>query len=256
MTQQRLFFCLFFSLSFFISPNFIKGNNEEIFQQANEAYMSKKYAEAIVLYEKIANGGNEGAMLYYNLGNAYYKNGKLGQSILWYERALRLAPQNKDIQHNLAFVNQKLIDKIDPIPTLLVVQWWRTTSQLLSVRGWAIATIVASFMLIFSVILFLVLKKRWMRSLALTMTFLSFFLLFFSSFFAIKEKNRIEKNPDAIIMSHVIHVKSTPDNTSGDLFVIHEGLKVQITDKINEWVEIQIPNGEKGWIPLSSIEII
>ncbi len=256
MEKNPLILFILFSLYFLFFPVILKGNNNELLQQANDAYMAKKYDDAVVLYEQIVNNGNEGALLYYNIGNAYFKNGNIGKSILWYERALRLSPNNKDIQHNLAFVNQKIVDKIDVLPTLLVVQWWNSFARLFSVRGWAIASIIASFLFILFIILFLIGRQRWIRSSALLLIAVSFLLLSLSLFFAYKSKIQMNKHPEAIIMSTVVYAKSTPDRTSGDLFAIHEGLKVYITDKINEWVEIQIPNGEKGWIQTSTIEII
>lgn len=243
-------------LLIFSSFSLCANEEENLMKQANDAYISKKYEEAATLYKQIADNGNEGAILYYNLGNAYFKSGSLAESILWYERALRLDPGNEDIQHNIAFVNQKLVDRIEVLPTFFLTRWWNHLSQNLTSRGWAIASIIGTIMLIFFMISFLISGKNWIRSSSLILSFAAFLFISFTIIFAVREKNRIRLTPEAIIMERVIHAKSTPDDSSNDLFVIHEGLKVQITDQLNNWVEIKLPNGEKGWIPKASIEII
>ena len=122
-------FLIFLLFIFNDTPTTLSAvNNEELMKQANEAYQAKKYNEAVNLYLQIVNNGNEGAVLYYNLGNAYYKCKEPAKAVLWYERALRLSPNNEDIQHNIAFVNQSFVDKIDVLPSLFLVRWWNSLS--------------------------------------------------------------------------------------------------------------------------------
>jgi tetratricopeptide (TPR) repeat protein len=248
--------CLFLWIMAIPFLSVYASQDSSLFLRANEAYRSNDFGSAIQYYTEIANQGNEGAILFYNLGNSYYKSGEQAKAILWYERALRLDPQNDDIQHNLLFVNQKLIDKIDRIPELFISKLWDNLSRSMTSHTWAILSIIFSF-LFFSLIIFLILSKRqWVRITSFFFTVIIAIMLIFSIVFADKELKRSIKVPEAIIMESVVTTKNTPTASGSDLFVIHEGLKVSITDRVGEWYEIKIPNGEKGWVEQSCLEII
>ena len=232
------------------------SQDSSLFSRANEAYRNNDFGSAIQYYTEIVNQGNEGAILFYNLGNSYYKSGENAKAILWYERALRLDPRNDDIQHNLLFVRQKLIDKINQMPELFISKLWDNLSKSMTSRQWAILSIVFS-VLFFSLIFLLILSKRqWVRLASFFFTIIISITLLFSIIFAHKESKRAIKTPEAIIMESVVTTKNTPTESGSDLFVIHEGVKVSITDRVGEWYEIKIPNGEKGWVEQSCLEII
>jgi tetratricopeptide (TPR) repeat protein len=222
-------------------------------QQANEAYQLNQYEDAISLYSKVVDLQFESATLYYNLGNAYYKNGNKALALLWYERARRLSPNNEDIIHNISFVQQQLVDKIEVLPELFIVKWWNICSALLTGKQWATTSIIACSLFVLCLLLILLLRISWVRSTSVFIAILAFIFTIFSFVFAKKETVRYVQQPEGIIMSQVVNVKSTPTEKGSDLFVIHSGLKVNITDRLNEWVEIRLPNGEKGWIMESMI---
>jgi tetratricopeptide (TPR) repeat protein len=225
-------------------------------QQANEAYQANQYKEAISLYLKVVDLQFESATLYYNLGNAYYKNGALAPALLWYERAHRFAPNNEDIIHNINFIQQQLVDKIEVLPELFIVKWWNLCSSLLTGNQWAILSIIACSLLVLCLLVILLIRITWVRSTAIFIALVAFIFTIFSIVFAKKETVRYMQHPEGIIMSQVVNVKSTPNEKGSDLFVIHSGLKVGITDRLNEWIEIRLPNGEKGWILAGAIEEI
>ena len=237
-------------LSLYASPD------SSLFLRANEAYQNKDFATAVQYYTEIVNQGNEGAILFYNLGNSYYKTGEKAKAILWYERALILDPRNDDIRHNLLFVNQKLTDKIDRIPELFISKLWDNISKSMTSRHWAIVSIIFSFLLFFVITFIILSKRQWVRITSFFFSIIIAILLIFSILFANKESKRSRKAPEAIIMESVVTTKNTPTANGSDLFVIHEGLKVTITDRVGEWCEIKIPNGEKGWVEQSCLEII
>lgn len=244
--------CLFFS---FLTAT-ASDNYGETMRKANDAYQNKDYETAVTLYQQIADAGNEGEVLYYNLGNAYYKSGNNAKALLYYERALRLAPSNEDIKHNIAFVNQKLIDKIDVLPEIFITRWWNAISHSLTSNGWSVVSIVCSILFFVFLATTMLVRKQTIRNLTVSLAVISLFLLIFSMIFASKEKKRYDNAPEAIVMDLVLNVKSSPDMKSGDLFVIHEGLKVVVTDRVNEWIEIKLPNGDKGWVKSQSVEEI
>lgn len=234
----------------------IKDTLEIWVNEGNSFYQQKKYSEAIESYEKVIGENFESATLFYNLGNAYFKNEENGKAILWYERALQLDPTNEDIQHNIAFVNQKLEDKIDVLPELFLTRWYISIASSLNSNQWAILSIIAFTLLLLSILSFLFIRISWIKSASVFIVLFSIIICIFSFLFSYRNTITREKNPEAIILQSVINGKSTPNESGTDLFIIHEGLKVKITDQLNDWVEIKLPNGEKGWVPYSTLEKI
>ena len=254
--MKKILHILFVTL-FTMSAAVCYGNtDEQLLLRADSAYQQENYAEAITLYEQIAANGNEGAILFYNLGNAYYKSGENAKALLWYERALKLDPADEDIQHNIAFVNRKIIDKIDAVPETLFAQWWRKVTDLLTEWQWAVLSIIGSFLFFLSIGAYLFARSGGLRTTGFVTLWLSIIVIVFSVIFANKQKEKATQHTEAIVMDLVVDAKNAPNASGKNLFVIHEGLKVQITNEMNGWVEIRLPNGEKGWIAQNSIEKI
>jgi len=229
---------------------------ENQFKKANEAYVRKDYSTAIRLYDNLIEQGIKSADLYYNVGNAYYKNGEVSKSILWYERALRLDPSNEDIKHNILYVNQKIIDDMDVMPEFIITTWIRNIYGMLSSKGWAIVSVIVCFML-FGVIALMLLSSLSKRRIYLFFTAIVFFMFFgISIAFAFIQYKQSIRTDEAIITQLSVVVKSMPDKSGTDLFTVHEGLKVKIEDKVGSWMEVVFPNGNKGWIQRNSVEII
>jgi tetratricopeptide (TPR) repeat protein len=232
----------------------VLGN--ETFQKANEAYSRKDYANAILLYEELINKGYKDAMVYYNLGNAYFKDNQLAKSLLCYERALRLSPGNEDVKHNISFVNQQTIDKIEVQPEFFLKTWVYTLRDLFTVELWAITSIVLVCIGCICIALLLILSSaRWRMGLFVTACMVVMIAVL-SIVFSCMQKNNINRKDEAIIMQKIITIKSTPDVSGTDLFTVHEGIKIQITDKAGSWIEVRFSNGNKGWIKEDAVEII
>lgn len=230
--------------------------DDSLMQQGNTAYQNGDYDLAIDCYQEIIDHGNEGAILYYNLGNAYFKAKQTADALLWYERALRLDPSNEDIKHNITYVNLQITDKIEVLPELFIVRWWNGLSKSMTVTGWAVMAVVFGAIFALSIALMLASRRRWLSVTAVALAFISLLIAIFSLIFASKEAKRYVNQPEAIVMQSVVNAKGTPNESGTSLFVIHEGLKVAVTDRVGTWVEIKLPNGEKGWVEASSIEII
>jgi tetratricopeptide (TPR) repeat protein len=84
-----------------------------VFARANQLYEEGRYQEAVAKYEEILASGMQDGRVYYNLGNAYFKQDKLGPAILNYERAQRLMPRDEDIKVNLAYARSQIVDKVE-----------------------------------------------------------------------------------------------------------------------------------------------
>jgi len=249
------FFIIFIS-SFSLLGNSMQDSAVLYMQQANAAYQANDMATAIVLYTKVIDLQYESAILYYNLGNAWFKKGDYAHALLWLERARRLDPNNEDIMHNISFIQQKLIDKIEILPELFIVKCWNTCSKLFTGNQWAIFSIIASALFAVCLVLILLVRISWVRSISIFIAITALIFTIFSILFAKKETVRYIQHPEGIIINQVVNVKSTPNEKGSDLFVIHSGLKVGISDRLNEWVEIRLPNGEKGWIMEAQMEEI
>jgi len=254
--KSQFYFIFFIFLSFSLAGNTIPDSVLIYIQQANAAYQENECEYAIELYTKVLDSQYESSILYYNLGNAYFKNGDNARALLWLERAYRLAPNNEDIIHNINFIQHKLIDRIDVLPELFIVKWWNNCSRLFTGNQWAICSIAGCAVFVLCLLFILLIRIPWIRSTSIFIAIVALIFSFFSIIFSKRETTRYIKHPEGIIMGYVVNVKSTPSEKGSDLFVIHSGLKVDITYRLNEWVEIRLPNGEKGWITESVIEEI
>lgn len=249
-------FVMLFIILITVSANLRAANPDSLMQIANNAYNAGDYDSAIHVYQKIANKGLESAKLYYNLGNAYFKNGDVPSAILYYERAKKLAPNNEDIEFNINIANSMIVDKIERVPRLFYQRWWNYFYNMFNANAWAIIAIVSWFILVFFIGVFILSKSRGARKIAFYFGLL--FLLISVAVFGLaaqKYVNTREHN-EAIVFTPTITVKSSPTMNAVDLFVIHEGTKVRVLDEVNDWVKIRIPNGSIGWLPAHSVKRI
>lgn len=225
-------------------------------QKANKAYQEGFYENAISLYEKVIHQGYTSSELYYNLGNAYFKTDQMPSAILYYERARKLDPNNEDILYNLKIANSKIIDKIDQLPQLFYQRWWSNVKQLFSPDEWAVNTIVLLFLFFAIAVIFLLATSIRVRKILLTSGFIILFVTVLAFIISIQTYNYANNKREAIVYTASLPVKSSPEESGIDLFVIHEGLKVQIIDELSGWKEIRIDNGSKGWVKTESLKAI
>ncbi len=234
----------------------IAQNPDALAAQAAKAYNSKQYTEAISLYEKIIAGGNESYALYYNLGNAYFRTNENAQAVYFYEKALKLAPNNEDIINNIEVVNSKLTDKVETVPELFYKRWWKEIVNLMSLNTLALINIVLLTLALLLIAGYIASSNILVRKISFW-TGISFFLLFSVGILAASQRNHYLKNKhQAIVFAQTVNIKSSPDDNSKDIFVLHEGTKVTLLDKVADWQEIRISNGSIGWIRSSDIKEI
>lgn len=224
--------------------------------EADSSYVRQHYQEAIKQYEALLKEGVS-ADLYYNLGNAYYRSDNFTRAIINYERALLLSPGDKDIRHNLQLARQKTTDKLSPSADFFLVTWYRSLVNIMGVDAWAWTALVALAM---GIILFLVYLFSGRVSLQKLGFFgAAFMLLFFlfANLFAWHQQQVLTHRTGAVVVATETAVKSTPAQNGTNLFMLHEGTKVEITDdSMKDWKEVRLPDGKEGWIAVTSIEII
>ena len=224
--------------------------------EADSAYTRGQYQEAIKSYEALLKQGAS-ADLYYNLGNAYYRTENITRAVLNYERALLLSPSDRDIYFNLQLARSKTIDKITPEQEMFFVTWYRSLVNLASVDGWARTALLALALAIVLVLIYLFSERIWLRKVGFFGAMALIVLFVISNVFAHQQKELLMNRSGAIVISSAVTVKSTPAKQGTDLFILHEGTKVTITDSsMKDWKEIRLADGKEGWIESDKIELI
>lgn len=223
------------------------------FEDANSAYAEGRYEEAAALYQSLIDEQPD-ATLYYNLGNARFKQGELAQAILNYERALRLKPNYKDAQYNLAFAESKITDNIVEQDFFLSV-WARTIRNGLKEQTWFILSVVLFIAGLISLLIFLLGRETWLRKTAFHIAWIALIFALIAGLNAGSLHQRDTLRNEAIITQGIVNAKSSPDRSGTDLFTLHEGTKVTIRETIGEWSNVRVGSNE-GWIRTTCLERI
>ena len=229
---------------------------DSLWSIAGEAYAQAHYQEAFDGYKSIYDKGLESSALYYNLGNCAFRLQLYAQSILWFERAKLLDPRDADILYNLEMANRFCLDKIEAAPEFFLKTWIREVRDRFSANQWAWATLVLFATSISFLLLFFFGRSRSVRLWAFSGS-LFILLLTMSTFsFGWSRRQQTLYRNEAIVMAPVVSVKSAPDREGNTLFIIHEGVKVRILDKIGAWGSVELADRRQGWIEVTLVEQI
>ncbi len=221
---------------------------DSLVRQGNKFYSSKAYEEAIITYETIIDSGYVSAGLYFNLGNAYYRTNNFVRALLNYERAYLLDPNDEEIRHNLNIAREFVVDEIEAIPEFFLNRWHHQLVRWLHPNTWAWLSMI-SFGLGLGLLLVYFFSGRpglqrlsfWFGVIMLLTAILSFSCSY-------SHTKYLRDHPGALIASPSVSVKSAPDEKGTELFILHEGTKVNLRDSIGVWREIEIADGNRGWI--------
>ena len=253
VASSRLILLLVISLiSFFSSLSTHAATKAE----ADSAYAQGHYQQAAKLYEELLKKGVS-VDLYYNLGNAYYRMDEMPRAVLNYERALMLSPGDRDVRFNLQMARSKTIDKITPESEMFFVTWYHSLVNFSSVDGWARLALITLALAIVLALVYLFASPIWLRKMGFFGAFALLLVFIVANIFAYAQKQSFVERSGAIIMAPAATVKSTPAKQGTDLFILHEGTRVDITDgTMREWKRIRVADGKEGWIETSQIEVI
>ena len=225
-----------------------------LYQEGNRLYEAEKYNEAIQSYLTAADAGFAAPELYFNLGNAFYKSGDYPSAILYYERALKLAPADPDVLYNLKMANLHTVDKIEPLPKVFYEKWAESFlyGKSLTGRTWtAIALLWAAVGLIG---IYLFAGNVRLRKAAFIFGFILLISSTLTYIFAWNQSAHFNTQKEAVVFSESVYIKSSPDEKSSSLFMLHSGTKVQILDELKDWKKVRIANGNEGWIGSADVK--
>lgn len=229
---------------------------ERLWDAAGTAYINGDYHGAVEAYELLADRGLSSAKLYYNLANAYFKEDRLGKAVLYYRRALRLAPGNDDVRYNLSVAEARTKDNIERIPEFFLTGWMRGVRRTMSCTAWSVLSLAALALALALFLVFLLAQRLALRKAGFYGTLAAALVFAASTWFAAGERREMLDRSQAVVMPASVAVKSSPDKSATDLFVLHEGTVVEVTGRLDTWCEITIADGKKGWLECGKIETI
>jgi len=255
--QKKIVIVLVFSFTLLSFLQLQAQNSyEELLLDAANAYSKGEYEYSAELYRKIIDQGFASPELFYNIGNAYYKSNKSGLAILYYEKAMLLNPGDNDIHYNLELAKTRIVDKPQEIKQSFVSSAFRDFQNLFSAGIWGRMSVMLFFLLFVAISLFFVFVRPLFKKLSFYSAMILLVLAIVSVVFANNQYKKIIGQKYGIIMTPAVTVKSSPDDNSTNLFVIHEGTKAEVTDNIGDWLEVRLSDGKTGWIKAVVLERI
>jgi tetratricopeptide (TPR) repeat protein len=236
----------------FASP----AHSNPFLEKAERAYDSKKYKEAIESYEKLVEEGYTSYQLYFNLGNAYYRNNDLGKAIYYYELARKIEPNDEDVRINLAIASGKTIDKIDAKENFFISAVKTNILSSFSTTAWAWITV---FSLVGACLLFFVFVNSntlLIKRIALLVSSLLVISFVVTYFLGSSAMNAKYENKFAIILSKEVKIMNEPTALAKSKFSLHEGTKIRVVENNGNWLLIKLDNGNEGWVKMNDVGII
>ncbi len=229
---------------------------DSLWYKANDAYAMGEYNNAAGIYGMIEKGGYASAGLYYNMGNTYYKLGNKGKAILYYEKALKLDPSNKDVKINLEIARLNTLDKIDVLPEFILTTWIKDIRNMMSSDKWGYAAIIFLGITALFVIGYNFFPSTGQRKVSFILACLSLLLVIFSVMFALNLRSNADSKDFAVVMVPVSNVRSAPNSTGNNLFILHEGARIEVLERVGGWNRIELGDGRQGWMKSSDMEVI
>ncbi len=243
----------------------IAADAASLASQGDSAYIQDRFDEAVELYTRALADEGVSSLLYYNLGNAYYRGGKTGKAIVNYERALILDPRNGDARTNLEFVNGKITDKPQDNATILT-NLFNKMVNLVNFNTWAWLAVVAFILLLGAVGLYiftsgiLARKCGFFGAIILLVITISPIVLSYAG------SSRAKAHDKAVVIEPSTMLSTSPrapKERSEEALLLHEGTKVEILDSVATpgdsltkiWYDVRI-NANRAWIRGNAVEKI
>ena len=242
--MKKIIFFLIFTTGMAVQAQ----NPDSLFVQANKSYQQEDYLKALELYKEIENQNVISGELFYNMANVYYKTNKVAYAIYYYEKALSIDPNNKDILFNLEFAKRMTLDNIEELPKSISQKFREFVVLRFTYNTWAIISV--SFAFLFAILFLLYhfsystgVKRIYFITSGITVIFVALSILF-----SYQNYKYVTSTKTAIIFAQQAQVKSAPTKSSEVNFLLHEGTKVFVLESLDNWVKIKIADGKMGWI--------
>ncbi|MGL5227553.1 MAG: SH3 domain-containing protein, partial [Bacteroidales bacterium] len=165
-------------------------------------------------------------------------------------------PSDADIRFNLELAKQKSVDKIVPVGEFFISSWFRALKQSANAESWSLIGVACYILLLICAAVFLFNNKIALRKISFYSAIIFIVIVIIANVFAADQTDQLQNRSAAIVFAPTVTVKSSPDNSGNDLFLLHEGTKVIVKSKLGSWYEIQLEDGNIGWIQKDKIEII
>ncbi|KDN55222.1 batE [Flavobacterium seoulense] len=234
-----------------VSPVFFAQSG---FEKGNDLYKNGKYEQAVDAYNSVLSEKKQSAELYFNLANAYYKLNKVAPAIYNYEKALVLKPNDADIANNLRFAQKRTVDEIKVVPTVGFAKLLRDFTGTYHYNTWAWISVSFSVLFLISFLGYYFSALSLNKRLFFFGMFVMFVLLVSSVSSAIFERSYFKNERPAIIFAEKTEVKSEPQNKGTNVIVLHEGTKVFVKEKVDNWKKVELTDGTEGWIDSEAIQ--
>jgi len=247
------YFLLLFALTF---PQRVFSSDQtpaERFDAANAAYNATKYSDAINTYNSLISDGYSSSELYYNMGNAFYRNNQIAQSIWCYEKCLLINPSHRDAQANLEFVNQTRLNEIETVPDNFFIFAWKAVYTIMSWKCWTFTFLITLVVFLALTLLFLLSASDKKRRLLFVGSCVMLVFMLLSLAQSISGYRQIHYTRNAIIMQEATSLKSAPDQTGTGIMVLQPGVKIRILECKTPWLKVSAPDGTQGWLPEGNI---
>lgn len=242
---------------FLMTSSFLTAQNvDSLFTNANSLYKNGEFTKAIEIYKQIESKDLVSSELYYNLGNSYYKLNKVGPSIYYYEKALKINPLNEDVKNNLVFAKRLALDNIEELPKTVLQKFNANYLQKLSYNQWAIVVVIFSFLAAILFLLFYFAEIPTKKRLYFVTSIISFIILIASISITYHQYNSSINKVEAIVFVEKTEVRNAPTLNSEEVFTLHEGTKVYVLDAVDNWKKIKLADGKLGWIIADEIKLL
>jgi tetratricopeptide (TPR) repeat protein len=256
MNTKKQYILILLFVFLFVHEAVAQNTNKDKFYQGVTYFTAGSYKEALQAWTDIYDTGYRSANLEYNIGNAYFKLNNIPYAILFYERAYLLKPADENINYNLQIARTLIVDRFQEIPELFFIKWYNFISLFLSTNSWAKISITSFIFFLLLLSLYIYSPRHRYKVIGFWAALFFIFLSLTSLAFTVRNKSLVYDSHKAIVSSPAVSGKSSPDKSGNDLFVLHEGTKVTIDDKVGDFLEIRLSDGNKGWVPVNSLIII
>ena len=229
---------------------------DDLVQRGNNFYKNEQYEEAISVYKRVIENNHESAPLYYNIGNSYFRLGRLGYAILYYEKALKLNPADEDAQYNLRLANARIVDKIKELPEVPILVYWDIIVTSFTLDVWLTVFVVFWLLFLGCIAVYFLVGRMRIQRLSVMFGLFNLTMIFIIGIFLISSLHRENTADFGILLNSTVTAKTSPDASQNDAFVIHEGIKFQIEERVSDWAKIKLADGKVGWLLNDTFEAI